>query len=207
MPSDDKPHKDVIFYDTNEAAQFKKDALVSGWVCRNGLYHGNDENRARLSGATHKICRYHREVYNLNGVCESCNEMESYRKYIEFPIKEDWDFPLCLWDRNLYFFEWFHLYNFCNDTRTPPSALRLTSCYRTEFEEVELEIFSEVVAENQNYSDLPDKVLKALDEFNKVLKENKPNCWFPNDERVILTKDHDETFLKEYKPKNWAKSE
>jgi len=112
-----------------------------------------------------------------------------------------------MWDSNIYFFNWFELYNLCNDTETLPSGLHVTLCYQTEFQEVELEIFSEVVAENQDYSDLPDPVIEALDEFNKVLRENKPNCWFPNNERVVLTKEHDETFIKEYKPSDWAKRE
>ena len=77
--------KDQILFEDDRAAKFEEN--ISGWVSRNGLFFGNDENSERLArtqGRTHKVC----PSCNINVIekhflqCSDCIDEKVRKNYL-----------------------------------------------------------------------------------------------------------------------------
>jgi hypothetical protein len=151
----------IVMFNSEESAQFKTG--ISGWVSRNGRFYGNDERTARYDGCTHVACADCGNPAERGWlICKDCRQKRDIKKYQSMP-KEEWNEEGCIYSdsHDQYFWSWDEVDDYCEDEEIKVEELRLTIC-------------------------VPQ--FKAMQEFNKVLKESAPLSWYPSQKAVLLVK-------------------
>lgn len=180
-----KPNEAVekpIFPDSEEAAAQKS---VTGWVSRNNLFFGNDEQTARWDGATHVRCtECGGDTSKHYTKCESCREEGDIRRFAARE-KREWDGTGMIYSQVLdrYFYSWDEV----EDEEEEPESLQLVICEP---------VFAEQINPRDHYcddlpdegdGDVPDEIQDAFDELNQRISECKtPLCWMPGKFAVLL---------------------
>lgn len=174
----------IIMFDSDEAAQFKTN--LSGWVSRNGRYFGEDERAARYDGCTHRVCEDCGQPTEKSWlVCSKCRDIRDGKRYDEMP-KETWNGKGMLYSNaaDRYFSDWDEIEDYCEEYEISKDKLRLVICepmYLPLLEESDYG--SNELAED---GELPDKVIQAIRDFNKVIKETPAISWWPGKKAVLL---------------------
>lgn len=177
-----------IMYDSPEAAKFVTG--LSGWVDRNGFFCGDDEDRARWSGCTHKMCNdcgknIHRKSYSCCQECRIKHDEERYRSLEKTP----WDgsSPVCEFDGDRYFFDGIEeVEQHCLDDDIKIGSLRLVHCEPVPLPEIDIENhFTDAMGEDQDIDDIPIDILKAVQTLNDLIQSATPLSWQPTNKAVV----------------------
>lgn len=175
----------VIMFNSDEAAQYKTG--LSGWVSSNGHYWGNDERAARYDGCTHRACEDCGEPTEKGWlVCNKCREIRDEKRYQAMP-KEVWNGKGMLYSdfANKYFQDWDEVEGYCEDEELTMEKLRLIIC---EPQSLPLLAYDYGCDELPEDGELPDNVIKAIDDFNKVIKDTGAVSWIPGKKAVLIPK-------------------
>ncbi len=177
----------VIMFDSDEAAQYRTG--LSGWVSRHGNYWGIDERAARYDGCTHTRCEDCGEPVDRGRlICPKCGEARDVKRYNAMP-KEKWNGKGLLYSdaADRYFSSWDEAGEFlvddCTLGATSIESLRLIICephYLPILDESEFGC--DEMAED---GELPDIVIQAIWDFNKVIKAAGPVSWWPGKKAAI----------------------
>jgi hypothetical protein len=172
----------IILSTSDEAASFKTN--ISGWVSRNGRFFGVDERIARYDGCTHVICEDCGKPTEKGClVCSECKEKRDIKKYNALP-NEEWNGVGAVYSESndKYFWSWDEVDEFCYDEGIKVEDLRLVICTPQYLPLLDHSDYGEdVLAED---GELPDKVVQAIEDFNKVIKNTEPVSWYPSNKAV-----------------------
>jgi hypothetical protein len=81
-----------------------------------------------------------------------------------------------------YFWSWEEVDDYCEDEGIKEEDLRLIICEPQYPRLIEEDYFCDEMAED---GELPDSIVKAMEDFNKVLKESEPLSWCPGKKAAI----------------------
>ncbi|GGH24779.1 hypothetical protein FAZ19_16180 [Sphingobacterium alkalisoli] len=126
--------------------------------------------------------------YEHSKRCSACIIADTLEKYNKFPLIE-WDgkTPLCLYDDEVFFFDYSEIEEYCDDNEVEMSELMLVECVKSTFNTIDIEqISQDVVHEDWDPS---NELETKLYEFNDFLQNHSTNTWFPGDRRVTLQKE------------------
>lgn len=177
-----KTTEKVILPSDPEAATLR---TVAGWVSRDGIFFGENEDLARWHGATHVLCS---ECGSATAkgftICESCRDAKEAERFNAMP-RAEWDGKALLYSIALdeYFSDPDDVYDDENleDNADP----MLVICERVEPRSLDTDFFCGYLDEDQ---ELPDEILIAMDAFNKVVKGNWDYSWEPGEIALLQTK-------------------
>lgn len=164
----------IIFSDSPEAASLR---TVTGWVSRNGIYYGNDEQMARYDGCTHRAC-------NTCGAptekpwkeCSECRHKMKVEAFKAMP-RAPWD-GVCM----VYSDARDEYYNSPADAAEDLEEgqaledLRLILCEPVRGRHIDEDHFSDQLPED---SELPDELVRAIVAFNKAVDAAPMLSWAP----------------------------
>ena len=166
-----------IMFDSDEAAHLQTN--ISGWVSRNGRFWGNDERAARYDGCTHRICEDCGDPCPKSWlICDKCKDIRDIKRYNAMP-KEVWNEVGMLYSDALdkYFSYWGEIEDYCEDEGIGIDKLRLIICEPDYLPLIPDDYGSDVLPED---GELPDSVIKAIEDFNKIIQDAGPVSWYPS---------------------------
>ena len=165
-----------IFKDSKETAKFVTN--ISGWVDRNGRFFGENEDMARYSGATHKVCEKCGTINKINSYCSPCHEMKRIEKYNSLE-KRQWDGKLPLYSdsHDEYFFDDDSLYDYIEERELSIEDLQLRLCKPQPMNTVDEDYFSEEMHED---FEVPKEVVEAIDSLNNLILSQPTQTWYPD---------------------------
>ncbi len=172
----------VVLFDSDEAAHLQTG--ISGWVSRHGRFMGNDERAARYDGCTHTRCENCGEPVDRGRlICPKCNEARDVKRYAAMP-KEEWNGKGMLYSdaADKYFSDWDEVEGFLEDGEGTIESLRLIICEPNYLPLLSDDYGCDELAED---GELPDAVIQAIEDFNKVIKAAGPVSWMPGKKAVI----------------------
>lgn len=162
----------IILHDSPEAATYRTD--IKGWVSRNGLYFGNDEDLARYSGCTHKRCECG-AIFEKSWIeCETCRKAKREKidaeKLAKMP-RQEWDgeTPLYHEDSDTFLMDASDVYDFCEDRELSFDDAEFRLCKPNHPRMIEADDFYDDIPED---GELPDEVIAAIDAFNASVKDS-----------------------------------
>jgi len=173
----------VILFGSNEAAEYRTD--IAGWVSGKGHYWGDDERAARYDGCTHRPCEDCGEPAEKGWlVCEKCRSLRDEARYKAMP-KDEWDEKGMLYSgtQDKYFSSWDDIEEYCEDEEIGIDKLRLIICEPQYLPRLSDDYGCDELAEDD---ELPDSVIQAIDDFNKVIKAVGAVSWMPGKKAAIL---------------------
>lgn len=166
----------IILPESDEAAKYVTN--ISGWIDRNGLFFGDNEKAARYSGCTHVPCKKCQTPTEKNRqYCDECaalNEIERYNKL----KKKKWDYktPLYSYTADEFFYDLDEIFDFAEEHSYPIADMQLVICNPIYLQQVNEDYWADNLAEG---SDLPIKVLRALEVLNEEIRKSDPVSWEP----------------------------
>lgn len=171
----------IIMYDSDEAAVYETRS-VTGWWSRTGTFYGENEDTARYMGCTHEECKKHGIVISKRGWCPECLAEKDKETWSKLPEVE-WDGKslICLHDGEQYFYDRESLMDYCKNNNFLPQNLMLVEAEPVDARMLDEDYWQDDVAED---GELPDAMLKAIDELNKVVKKCGPLSWVPGKKRI-----------------------
>ncbi len=177
----------LVLYDSDEAATYS--TTISGWVARDGGYHGENEHSARYAGCTHKRCDGCQKVMKRKyAICDECHEKQSIERYNAL-TKEDWNelTPVYSDTADEYFFDIDDLVNYLEEHECTIESLRLVICLPQPLPYIDENIFYDVLPADTN--GLPDALEKALVNINAVIEKLPPQAFYPGKTAAIVTQE------------------
>ena len=172
----------MIMFDSNEAAQYKTG--LSGWVSKDGFFWGENERAARYQGCTHRSCEdCGQPVEKSYLICKDCRDKKDKAKFDAMP-KEVWNEEGGVYSDAIdkYFLSWEEVDDYCEEEGVKEDNLRLVICEPTYGRYLEQDYFEDELPED---GEVPDSIIKAIEDFNKVLKEAGPLSWYPGNKAAI----------------------
>lgn len=173
-----------ILNTSDEAARFVTG--IDGWADRHGRFFGNAkdaEEMARWSGCTHIVCP-NCGTPTIKGytTCQGCREKTATKRY-EAMERKQWDGEIPLYSQTAdeYFFSEDALNDYLESGGSIQS-LRLIICEPIYLREVDVDYFCDELPED---GELPEDVFSALEELNKVIRDQKPVSWKPGKYAVL----------------------
>lgn len=187
-----KDIKEIIFPESDLAAKYSEN--IKGWVSRNGLFYGNNEELARHDGCTHKRCKICEiEIIEKIGyvICDKCREKKKNEEYKKAEERNfNWDFPLYSEKYEEYFFNENDYNDFLYDYMIDFEGhndirfyLRLYICNPQYCFMINPEdIYNDIIPEEDNNNEsIPTEVIEAFYNLNKVIDNcKKPVSYFPS---------------------------
>jgi len=173
----------VIMFDSEEAAHFQTG--LSGWVSRQGHYWGDDERAARYDGCTHRPCEDCGKPTEKGWlVCIECRNLRAIKRYEAMP-KEEWDGNGMLYSDSddKYFSSWGEIEDYADDEEIGIDKLRLIICEPQHLPLISDDYGCDELAED---GELPDEVIQAIEDFNKVIETVGLVSWIPGKKAAIL---------------------
>lgn len=171
---------DNIILDTSsEAATYRTD--ISGWISSKGRFFGNDERGARYDGSTHSACACGGYAKHPYLICPECLQKKALENYLALPFEEWVDEPFVyskVLDRYLTDDE---LYDLDEEGVCNTDELMLVHCVPVYFHPIDGGIWTDLLPED---GELPDALVKAMDEFNAVIKTLPPASYMPDSVRT-----------------------
>lgn len=176
----------VILFEDESAAKFVEN--ISGWVDINRRFFGNNkdsEHMARYSSCTHQRCECGEIMKKGWTKCEKCRITSAIEKYNLLPFKE-WNGKEIVYSdmADKYFRDSDEIEDYCEEEEIEPSELRLLLCVPNYFDQVDSDIWSDVLPEDSE-GDLPKKLQDALNAFNEVIKSLPPASYSPSNTRTM----------------------
>lgn len=167
--------KEIIMYDSPEAAQYK---TVTGWV-GGGRFWGKDEHMARYCGSTHNKCACGNTMSKSYTLCEGCMAKKRKEAYLQLPYKEYDGSPVAMQWGERYFFNEEEIICHLEDLFIEEGIeeLELVFCEEQHFFEIDSEIWRDILPEDEY--DLPNKMQDAIDALNEVIKSLPPASYLP----------------------------
>ena len=172
----------VILFGSDEAAHIQTG--ISGWVSRRGRFFGDDERAARYDGCTHILCEDCGSPCPKGRlVCGKCSDVRDEKRYQSMP-KEEWDGEGMLYSdaADKYFSDWEDVEDYCEDEDIEVSKLRLVICEPNYLPFINDDFGCDELAED---GELPDTIIQAIEDFNKVIKETGAVSWYPGKRATI----------------------
>jgi len=172
----------IVMFNSDEAAHLRTG--ISGWVSRDGRFFGNDERAARYDGCTHTICEDCGNPVEKGWlICEPCRNKRDIAKFEAMP-KEVWNEEGGLYSDSAdkYFWSWEEVDDYCENEGIKEEDLRLVICVPNYPRLLEEDYFCNELPED---GELPDDIVKAMEAFNKSLKESAPLSWYPGNKAAI----------------------
>lgn len=178
---------DIILPSDSRAATFEK---VEGWVSRNRLFYGKDEQMARYEGATHKECQDCGKIIRKEDlvVCDECKEKHDIERYNRRERRK-WDKETLLYSDayDEYFEEWDQIGDYCDINECSIEDLRLIICEPNYACQIPDDYWCDDLPDDGE-TDLPEDLVDALEELNKFIREEKIILsWSPGKYAVDLT--------------------
>jgi hypothetical protein len=173
----------IVMFNSNEAAQHRTN--LSGWVSRNGRYYGSDERAARYDGCTHVTCEdCGQPVERGRLICSDCEEKRDIKKYNSLP-KEVWNEEGGIYSDAIdeYFWSWDEVEDYCGDEGIEEGDLRLIICVPQYLPLLDSSDFG--CDELPEDGELPNRVINAIEDLNRVIKESGPVSWLPGNKAAI----------------------
>lgn len=174
----------IVMFDSDEAASFKTN--ISGWVSRQGHFWGDDERAARYDGCTHTRCEdCGKPVDRGRLICQKCHNIRQIKKYNTLP-KEEWDEKGMIYSNaaDRYFMDWEEVDAFIENEGGKVEELRLVICEPQYLPLLDsFDYGYDSLAED---GELPDAVVQAIEDFNKVIKNVGAVSWHPVNKAVLL---------------------
>jgi len=171
-----------IMYDSDEAAQLK---TVTGWVSSDGFYYGDDEDLARYTGSTHKVCKCGNEHSKTYMMCNECRKEKELERYYNKEFKKWRGEPLYSYESDEYFFSDDALNWYCEDNNASSDDLLLVICEPQFARIVDDDHWVDDLPEDQYLHDVAPKISKAVEALNKIiLEENSVLSWVPGKYRT-----------------------
>jgi len=177
----------VILFEDESSAKFIEN--ISGWVDINRRFFGNNkdsENIARYSSCTHQRCECGEIMKKGWTKCEKCRTASEIEKYNLLPFKE-WDGKEIVYSdyADKYFRDSDEIEDYCEEEEIEPSELRLLLCVPNHFDQIDSDIWSDVLPEDFE-GELPRKLQDALNAFNEVIKSLSPASYSPSKTRTLF---------------------
>ena len=175
--------KEVTMFDSKEAAEYRTG--LTGWVSGNGHYWGEDERAARYDGCTHRLCEDCGEPTRKSWlVCQKCRDIRNEKRYQSLP-KEKWNETGGLYSdvADKYFWSWDEVEEYCDEENIEQDKLRLMICEPQYLPFISDDFGCDELAED---GELPDRVIQAIEDFNKVIKDTGAISWYPSKKAAIL---------------------
>ena len=165
-----------VLYTSDNAAKFVTN--IKGWVDRDNRFWGNDEHMARWSGCTHIICPdCGKPTQKTYTICRDCREKKAIERYKTKEHKEwDGEAPLYSETADEYFVDQDNLDDYLDTHDYTAQSLRLVICEPEYFREVESDYFCDDLPED---NDIPSEIADALEDLNRVIREQGPSLWRP----------------------------
>lgn len=181
----------IIMYESGEAAKYET-VTLTGWWCRLGRFHGEDEHFARYSGSTHRICKNNAAhgSHRTSGYCEKCYAEKEQEAFANMEAEAWSGQPLCIFNTETYFFSDGELADYCYEKAVLPSDLQLVIC-EPNYPHL-LDVFSlyeDVVDDDFSKDDLPPEIVDAAEVLNKLLRESKPVSYSQGRKKAIVSND------------------
>jgi hypothetical protein len=165
-----------ILNTSSDAARFVTG--LEGWVDRHGRFCGTDEHMARWSGCTHIICpKCGKPTPKSYTICEDCREEKAIERY-KARERREWDGKTPLYSEAVdeYFFDEDSLRDHLETHEVLEQVLRLVICEPNRLRQVEEDYFLDDLPED---GDIPDEVANALEDLNRVIRDQDPVSWSP----------------------------
>ena len=179
-----------ILNTSNESAKFVTG--IEGWVDRNGRFWGNDEKMARWSGCTHIACKNcGKPTPKSYTICPDCREKKAIERY-DAKERKEWDgkTPLYSEASDEYFFDEDGLDEHLENIGNSIESLRLVICEPDYLKQIDEDYFCDDLPDD---GDIPDDVATALENLNRVIREQAAVSWYPGQyaaEIVVEDVDH-----------------
>jgi hypothetical protein len=185
----------VVMFNSEEAAQYKTG--LSGWVSRHGHYYGNDERAARYDGCTHIQCEDCGEPTDRGRlICIKCGVIRDIKRYEAMP-KEKWNGKGMLYSdaADKYFSDWDEVDGYLEDNEITIESLRLIICEPNYLPLLDSSDYGcDSLADD---GELPDTVIVALNNFNKVIQSIGAVSWTPGKKACLIRNKTNPDLLKE----------
>lgn len=185
----------IIMYDSDESAEFVTG--LSGWIASDTRHFwGDNEDMARWSGCTHKVCECGEIMSKNYTICDKCKTKSEYERYNEMPVVK--------WDGNNPAYSQL-CDKYCFDEGDIDILLEDVDFVRESGDEKRLCTYEElmlVVCEPESLNlvdedffvdnlpeegEISEEVYKAMCAFNDVIKRQPPSCWYPGNERIDVS--------------------
>lgn len=174
----------VVMFGSDEAAHLQSG--ISGWVSRHGRFMGGDERAARYDGCTHTRCEDCGEPVDKGRlICPTCGEARAIKRYLAM-LKEEWNGKGMLYSdaADKYFSDWDEVEGYLEDSTGTAESLRLIICEPEFLPLLDPSDYGcDSLAED---GELPDAVIQAINDFNKVIKAVGPVSWMPGKKAAIV---------------------
>ena len=165
-----------------DAAQYRTN--LSGWVSRGWRYWGDDEQAARYDGCTHRPCLDCEESTEKGSlVCDNCSGIRAEKQYNAMP-KEEWDEKGMLYSDldGKYFSSWGKVEDYAEDKEIGIDKLRLIICEPQYLPLIPDDYGCDELPQD---GELPDDVIQAINDVNKVIRASEPISWYPGRKAAI----------------------
>ena len=166
-----KDQQPIILPDSPEAATYRTD--ITGWVSRDGLYFGKDEELARYSGCTHKKCECG-NIFEKSWIqCEKCRLADKEKRQAEALAKmprQEWDGETPLYEEasDRYLFDAGEVEDLCDDEGKTFDEMQFQICAPNHPRMIDTDDFSDDFPED---GEAPDDLVAAIEAFNNATKD------------------------------------
>lgn len=178
-----KENSEIVMFNSDEAAQHRTN--LSGWVSRNGRYWGDDERAARYDGCTHRLCEDCGAPTAKSWlVCDKCRDIRAEARYNRL-LKEEWNEVGMLYSEShdRYFADWEQIEEYCYEEGIKIGTMRLIICEPQYLPLISDDYGCDELAED---GELPDDVIQAVEDFNKVIKASGLVSWIPGKKAALI---------------------
>ena len=175
--------KKEILYTSDKLVKYVKN--IEGWVDVNGRFWGKDEHAARWSGCTHIICPDCGKPTSKNyTICSDCREKKAIERYNEKErIIWDGEIPLYSASADEYFFDADEILDYMEEANCNVESLRFLICDPVKLGNIDSDYWEDQLADG---GDLPNEVLKAINELNELINDQPPVSWYPGKLAAIV---------------------
>jgi len=177
----------IILSTSDEAATYRTD--IKGWVSKNGRFYGDGkepERIARFDGCTHVPCTDCGEATPKGYThCQKCRDRRDEERYLNLE-KVDWFEgmgPMYSRFCDRYFDSWDEVDDHSEESGIPVEKMQLVVCKPVCLSSIDEDRWADELPED---GELPEDVVIALAELNKVLTEAGAVSWYPGKNAVCM---------------------
>ncbi|MDP2643703.1 MAG: hypothetical protein Q8P24_02070 [Desulfobacterales bacterium] len=163
---------------------------LSGWMSRDGIFYGKNEEAARWRGCTHVKCKGCASPTPKHRVyCDGCAKIRAIARHNQRE-RAEWDEKGMIYSESAdqFFSSFYEVDDYLEGSggkggAKEMEALRLVICEPVFLSEVTEDYWDDDLPEN---GELPESIKDALEEFNRALREVGPVSWVPGRKAVKL---------------------
>ncbi len=145
------------------------------------FFYGNkkdSENIARYEGCTHVICKHCGEpAKKPYTACEECREKKRIERFNALPVG-DWDGVALLYSETAdkYFYHTDEVEEYADENDMSIADMCVLICDPVKYRLIDDDYWADCLPEGV---ELPDAIVKAVDELNEVLSNTECVAWEP----------------------------